>query len=637
MELADGSETDVNPENGLGYFLTTSPAHSVQAREMGRKGRDPWAEAGPNRLRSLAPIVCSARAPDAMKAVFGDFRFGLRNINDLMSPILAVRRAGGIRVGMYPKVFAYPCHSVPNCGRVPLDEQCRRKQRTSARSAETTMTESVPEKDSIPEAPGVGGISSAEITRLLDKPTPIKQVFDALPVGVVILDRDRNIVFLNTAAQALTGYSRKEAVGLPCMYVVRSGACDRSCPVAALTADSEPCRVETDVVNRLRRRIAVRVTAAPLTDADGNLTGYIESIEDIHILKDLDRQLGRDPSFEHIIGQSPEMKKVFDILPAIAKSDSSVLITGETGTGKDFVAEAIHNASERASGSFIKVNCGALPESLLESELFGHVKGAFTGAVENKPGRFKLAHNGTLYLTEIGDLPLPSQVKLLMFLDDQVVFPVGGVKGYRVNVRVIAATHRNLEAMAKQGLFREDLLFRLNVVRIHLPALRERRDDTLLLMDHFLANMAERLHKQISGFTPEARALLSDYPYPGNVRELRNIIEYAANVCDGAKITSADLPAYLTQAPAPPVERDMEADPSERFEPDRVAPSERKETTWPAAERRLIMDALIRAGGKKQRAADILGWGRSTLWRKIKKHGIDATEESESSAPDGAS
>lgn len=461
---------------------------------------------------------------------------------------------------------------------------------------------------------------------LLESLAGMEQVLDAIPVGVVILDTDRNIVFFNRAAQALTGYSNKEAVGLPCMYVVRSGACYGQCPLGSIVADSEPFSIETDIVNRLRQRISVRVTASPLTDPDGNLMGYLESIEDIHILKALDKQVGRDPSFDRIIGQSPEMQKVFDILPAIAASDSSVLITSETGTGKDLVAEAIHNASDRAAGSFIKVNCGAMPETLLESELFGHVKGAFTGAVENKPGRFKLAHNGTLYLTEIGDLPLQSQVKLLMFLDDQIVFPVGGVKGYRVNVRVIAATHRNLEAMAKQGQFREDLLFRLNVVRIRLPALRERRDDVLLLMDHFLATMAERLHKRITGFSPEARSVLAGYSYPGNVRELKNIVEYAANVCDERKIAVGHLPAYVTQAPPSQPEAEIAPEQQTVTEPHGPIAAERKAETWNEAERRLIMDALIQAGGRKQQAAELLGWGRSTLWRKIRKHGIDADE-----------
>jgi DNA-binding NtrC family response regulator len=359
------------------------------------------------------------------------------------------------------------------------------------------------------------------------------------------------------------------------------------------------------------------------------MIGYVEFIEDIQILKKLDKQFGVDQNFEGIIGQSPEMQKIFDTLPVIARNESSVLITGETGTGKDLIAEAIHNASERAGGSFIKVNCGALPETLLESELFGHVKGAFTGAVENKPGRFKIAHNGTLYLTEIGDLPLHSQVKLLTFLDDQVIYPVGSVKGNRVNVRVIAGTHRDLELMARQGQFREDLLFRLNVVRIRLPALRERNDDITLLADHFLATMSQRLKRKIQGFTSEALSCLQNYDYPGNVRELRNIIEFAANVCAGSKISLNDLPIYITQARPKVSDNRIGGDSDSAIETAAQRPAlspsaeDNKDRTWVDVERRLIMDALIKAGGKKQQAAELLGWGRSTLWRKMKKHGMD--------------
>lgn len=465
---------------------------------------------------------------------------------------------------------------------------------------------------------------------LLERPVALERLFDSIPVGIIILDRDRNIVFSNQASQSLTGYSRQEAIGISCRYIVRSRTCDRNCPLANLDADSEGVSVETDILNRNRQRISVRVTSAPLADSDGKLVGYIESIEDIQLLKKLDKQVGQDPSFGQIIGQSPAMQKIFHVLPAIATTDSSVLITGETGAGKDFLAEAIHNASERAAGSFIKVNCGALPETLMESELFGHVKGAFTGAFENKPGRFKLAHNGTLYLTEIGDLPLQAQVKLLMFLDDQIVFPIGGVKGVRINARVIAATHRNLEAMAKEGRFREDLLFRLNVVRLHLPPLRERRDDALLLMDHFLAAMVARLNKRITGFSPEARKVLTEYEYPGNVRELRNLIEYAANVCEGQKIEVQHIPSYVLHGPVASPSPNV---PEEELEAPRrmAAPAEshRGNETWADVERRMIMEALIKAGGRKQEAADILGWGRSTLWRKIRKHGIETDKSSD--------
>lgn len=478
-------------------------------------------------------------------------------------------------------------------------------------------------KEKIPARPTDG---------LPNETTVLERLLDMAPVGVVILDINRNILFLNQAAQGMTGYSRDEVMGAPCMYVIRSGLCERKCPLSPMNPDSAPVKAETDIINRLRQKISVRITSAPLINSSGNMIGYVEFIEDIQILKKLDKQLGVERTFEGIIGQSPEMQKIFDTLPVIARNDSSVLITGETGTGKDILAEAIHNASERAGGSFIKVNCGALPENLLESELFGHVKGAFTGAVENKPGRFKIAHNGTLYLTEIGDLPLHSQVKLLTFLDDQVIFPVGSVKGDRVNVRVIAGTHRDLERMSRRGQFREDLLFRLNVVRIRVPALRERNEDIPLLADHFLVTMSQRLNRKIKGFTSEALSCLQNYHYPGNVRELRNIIEFAANVCAGSKISFNDLPIYITQPPAKPTgaETDDSEEDSNEIAPQRLNVStsaqDHKNQTWVDVERRLIMDALIKAGGKKQQAAELLGWGRSTLWRKMKKHGINGQD-----------
>jgi transcriptional regulator with PAS, ATPase and Fis domain len=315
------------------------------------------------------------------------------------------------------------------------------------------------------------------------------------------------------------------------------------------------------------------------------------------------------------------MERIFRVLPVIAQSDSSVLITGETGTGKDFVAEAIHQGSHRGKNPFIKVNCGALPETLLESELFGHQKGAFTGAFENKPGRFRLAHNGTLYLTEIGDLPLSLQVKLLTFLDDMVVFPLGGTKGFQVNVRVIAATHRNLGLMVREGRFREDLLFRLNVVRLHLPPVRERGDDIRLLLDHFMRSYLTRLKKPIKGFSAKALRLLLDFTYPGNVRELRNIVEYAVNICEEDQILLKHLPAYLTD----PIARDWDREEEKKeIQPLWSSEPKHRETAsdWASAEKTMIMDALLKARGSRSKAAESLGWGRSTLWRKMKNYGL---------------
>ena len=270
----------------------------------------------------------------------------------------------------------------------------------------------------------------------------------------------------------------------------------------------------------------------------------------------------------------------------------------------------------------------SLPETLLESEIFGHKKGAFTGAVENKPGRFKLAHNGTLFLTEIGDLPLSLQVKLLTFLDDKIIFPLGSTKGFNVNVRIIAATHRNLEQMVKEGHFRKDLLFRLNVARIHLPPLREREGDIRLLLDFFLNNYTQQLDKKIKGFSQTALMKLLSYGYEGNIRELKNIVEYAVNVATGNLIEPDNLPSYLFD-PETQFHGTKPA-PLATFKPSVLNPAESVDNhvdnttqTWSAIQREMIMDALRQVGGKKSDAAKLLGWGRSTLWRKIKQYNID--------------
>lgn len=463
-----------------------------------------------------------------------------------------------------------------------------------------------------------------EIPGLLDQPVALERILDEIPAGILILDKDRRIRFMNRMLSALTGYSPDEARGIACRNIVRSKVCIQNCPAKQMAPSSGPACLQSDLVNRDRQKIPVRITLAPLPDGGGGQAGYLETVEDLRAVARMGVEMQRAFGFSKMIGKSPAMEKIFRMLPLIAQNESSVLITGETGTGKDLVAEAIHEASGRAKGPFIKINCGALPETLLESELFGHQKGAFTGAVDNKPGRFRLAHNGTLYLTEIGDLPLPLQVKLLTFLDDKIVYPLGSTRGYEVNVRMIAGTHRDLEQMVRQGKFRRDLLFRLNVVRVHLPPLRERGDDIRLLMDHFLNALNAKFGKKIQGFSREALVLLKNYAYPGNVRELRNIIEYAVNVCQSDRIGMADLPAYLVEpeGPHPLAAEGKTADsPSGPAGPVRSRPDD--PDTWAEAEKRMIIDALVRAGGKRSRAAAILGWGRSTLWRKIKQYRIE--------------
>ena len=447
-------------------------------------------------------------------------------------------------------------------------------------------------------------------------------LLNAIPMGILILDRHRRVIFCNRALEVITGLPASAAVGLSCYNVVRSRTCLSQCPALTPTAETETICSESDLINRDHRSLPVRLTLSPLRDLQGKFSGFIETIEDLRLIKEYDSTVSHAFSFGDIIGQSPEMDKLFRILPVIAQSDSSVLVTGETGTGKDLLAETIHQASDRAKGPFVKINCGALPETLLESELFGHTKGAFTGAFENKQGRFHLAHNGTLFLTEIGDLPLQLQTKLLTFLDDRVVFPLGSTKGFAANVRIIAATHRNLEEMVRQGRFRQDLFFRLNVLQVSIPPLRKRQGDIRLLLDHFLHHFAEKMDRKISGFTPRAIKLLTAYAYPGNVRELSNMIEYAVNVCRETKISPKHLPSSILD----PETTVLEVGPlALASNVEAAATDDNMADNWLRMERQMIMEAMVKARGNRSRAAGILGCSRSTLWRKMKKYRLEQT------------
>lgn len=462
------------------------------------------------------------------------------------------------------------------------------------------------------------------IQGLMKSPVNFCELLDTMPVGIAIIDLDFRILFVNRVFEAFTGFSASDAQGIPCRHIIRSRKCMANCPGPSAIREKHPVCFETNIINRDRQCLPVRMTLALLVNADGKHTGYIETLEDIRVIKQNDDKKSKAYSFSDIVGRSIQMEKIFQIIPILAQSDTSILITGETGTGKDLVAEAIHQTSTRASGQFIKINCGSLPETLLESEIFGHRKGAFTGAVENKPGRFQLAHNGTIFLTEIGDLPLPLQVKLLTFLDDKIIYPLGSTKGFNSNVRIIAATHRDLDTMVKDGLFRQDLFFRLNVARIHLPPLREREGDIRLLMDHFLNTFSRKFNKKRNRFSRNARNILLQYDYTGNIRELRNIVEYAVNMAGETLIEPEHLPAYLfngssvsntpTSATTIPTSAEETPISAVEYHPQR---------TWAVAERDMILDALLRAKGKKQIAADFLGWSRTTLWRKMKHYCLE--------------
>jgi two-component system, NtrC family, response regulator AtoC len=454
---------------------------------------------------------------------------------------------------------------------------------------------------------------------------PVQHLLDEIPLSAMLLDAKRRIILVNRAMEALTGFTRLESSGVMCAHILRNAVCMQQCPLenpAGLEQEGPAC-LEGNIINRERRKIPVRITVVPVRDGQGICQGFLETVEDLRRAGNWNWKGEHAYHFGHLIGNSPQMEKIFQTLPMVGQTDSSVLITGETGTGKDLVAEAIHLASDRAKGSFIKVNCGALPETLLESELFGHQKGAFTGAMENKPGRFRLAHNGTLFLTEIGDLPLALQTKLLTFLDDKTVYPLGSSNGTRVNVRIIAATLRDLEDMVRTGQFRSDLLFRLNVIRIHLPSLRERDGDIRLLLDQFLRSFASQGRKKGMAFSPEALLLLTQYRYPGNVRELKNIVEYAMTFCTSGVIQPEHLPEYVLRGERLEPEAQAPEHPCSGQDQSPFTPKGQAPGTWKDIERQIILDALSKARGKRGPAAEILGWGRSTLWRKMKLLGLD--------------
>ncbi len=456
------------------------------------------------------------------------------------------------------------------------------------------------------------------------------ELLNGIPHGIALLDKNLCIVAMNHALEAMSGYVTDEAKGIYGEFILRSNLGSKNLVCREVLDSGESVSVEGNIINRARKKMPVHFTLSRLHDELGCAVGVLIVLEDITVLKAVNAKQQGGSGESEILGHSPKMEKVFDLMSVLARTDASVLITGETGTGKDMVAEALHKSSQRARHPFIKVNCGALPEALLESELFGHVKGAFTGAVKGSSGMFRLAHRGTIFLTEIGDLSLPLQVKLLSVLDDQTFFPVGGSKKVKVDVRIIAATHRTLRQEVRDGHFREDLFYRLNVLRLHMPPLREREGDIILLLDHFLRLFSSKLGRKGVGFSRKAIDTLSRYHYPGNVRELRNIVEYSANICQGKRVGVKSLPDYLFRpsdpVPAPsvitPPAQPLIAVDDQQVEDQQISHEQKPAGTggWTEVEKKMILDALRQSGGNRTKAAEILGWGRTTLWRKLNKY-----------------
>ncbi len=445
----------------------------------------------------------------------------------------------------------------------------------------------------------------------------------------MILDERFSIVIMNRLMEAMTGHGADKVAGMHGELIIRSNTGNsRGQLYKSVLQTGVAVSVVGDIINSYRRKIAIQYTISVLDDTSGRHCGLLVIAEDLSARK-TDNKMGMiNYSSIELIGHSPKMQKVFDMILLLAQTDASVMITGETGTGKDKIAEIIHQKSSRARFPFIKINCGALPPGLLESELFGHVKGSFTGATRDKPGLFSLADKGTLFLTEIGDMPLPLQVKLLSVLDDREFIPVGGETKINVDVRIIAATHRPLREQVRRHKFREDLFYRLNVLQVHLPPLREREGDVRYLLDHFLQKFTKALNKTIVGFAPKAMQALLNFQYPGNIRELSNIVEYAVNICGRKKINIEHLPPYIFDQQLEKISRQEDPAPSKAaavknsvVQHGYGTPADNLES-WSEIERQLIIDILKVHRGSRTRAAAELDWGRMKLWRKMKKYGL---------------
>ena len=443
---------------------------------------------------------------------------------------------------------------------------------------------------------------SVEIALERDK---LDAILNSITDGVFTIGEDWRVLSFNRAAERITGTTMDEAIGMYCRDIFGSDACLESCPLKRTLDTGEPLYdVEIGIVAKDGRKIPVGVSTALLYDVDGAVIGGVETFRDLSRVKELTKALEGRYSFHNLIGKSKPMQELYDLLENVAESDSTVLIQGESGTGKELVARAIHYNGPRKDRPFVGINCAALPEPLLESELFGHEKGAFTGAVRRKPGRFELAEGGTLFLDELADMSPVLQAKLLRVLDQRAFERVGGTESIHVDVRIIAATNRNLIRAVEDGAFRQDLFYRLNVVSIVLPPLSERREDIPLLVDHFIHTFNAKTGKSIQSISQEAMRMLMDYAWPGNVRELENAIEHAFVQCAGGLLSVGHLSRNLRPEPAMADAALEGGDPLGE------------------SEKALLRRVLQNVGGHRGKAAETLGISRPTLWRKMKKHGL---------------
>jgi len=442
----------------------------------------------------------------------------------------------------------------------------------------------------------------------------LDQILETMHDGLVAISPQGRILAVNRALEAMTGFSRRELVGRPCAVfecdvcqAARQGGQAGYCVVfdeRRLCAGNFRCLLK----RRDGSLLPVLKNASLLRDARGEVIAAVETMTDISELDRRDRQieeltrlLEREAGFQGMIGRSEAIRRVFEVIDKAAQSEAPVMIYGQSGTGKELAAKAIHDLGRRKDGPFVQLNCAALNEALLESELFGHVKGAFTGAYRHREGRFEAAHGGDIFLDEVGDLPLSIQVKLLRVLESKQFERVGDNRPVSVDVRVICATHRDLAELVARGEFRQDLFFRINVIPIHLPPLSQRLDDLPLLIEEFIGRLRARSGKAITGLSPEAMKIMAEYAWPGNVRELKAALEYAFVIAEAGLIGPEQLPEHLLAGrprPGRPVR--AAADP-----------------------RAALIEALRQSEGNKSQAARLLGVSRDTVSNRMRKYGLD--------------
>jgi PAS domain S-box-containing protein len=446
-----------------------------------------------------------------------------------------------------------------------------------------------------------------------------KRIIDTMSEGLMLVGKDGTILMVNRSFERLTGYSAEEVIGQPCTLLhcdacekVRSDSGEESWCALFDERRQDQKRCRCGIIRKDGTCLTSLKNASVLKDDTGRVLGAVETITDLSEVDRLDqevkllaRRLQDESGFEGIVGECEAMQQVFDVVQKASLSDAPVIIYGESGTGKELVAHAIHNLGLRKTGPFIQLNCAALNESLLESELFGHIKGAFTGAYRHKIGRFEAADGGDIFLDEIGDVPLSIQVKLLRVLETKQFERVGDHHSFSVDTRIITATNRNLEELMMQKKFREDLFFRINVIPIRIPPLRERIEDIPLLIRTFIDRLRTRTAKPITGMHPSALERLINYDWPGNVRELKSAIEYAFVVAESGLIEQAQLPSHIFHAEHAAYGDQPEADPKK------------------VNEKKALVDALRRSGGNQSQAARLLGINRVTVWNRMKKYGID--------------